>query len=51
MIPLKPAEEEPEDDTPKDATALQIEHDTLQEVIFYSSICDQHPLICWDQAP
>ena len=51
MIPLKPAEEEPEDDTPKDATALQIEHDTLQEVIFSSSICDQHPLISWDQAP
>lgn len=38
MIPLKPAEEEPEDDAPKDATALQIEHDTLQEVMFYSSI-------------
>jgi len=51
MIPLKPAEEEPEDDTPKDATALQIEHDTLQEVMFYSSICHHHPSISWDQAP
>lgn len=50
MIPLKPAEEEPEDDAPKDATALQIEHDTLQEVMFYSSICDQHSSISWIQA-
>lgn len=51
MIPLKPAEEEPEDDAPKDATALQIEHDTLQEVMFHSSICHHHPSISWDQAP
>lgn len=50
MIPLKPAEEEPEDDAPKDATALQIEHDTLQEVMLYSSICDQHSSISWIQA-
>ena len=50
MIPLKPAEEEPEDDAPKDATALQIEHDTLQEVMLYSSICHHHPSISWDHA-
>ena len=35
MVPLKSAEEEEEDDTPKDATALQIEHDTLQEVMLF----------------
>lgn len=32
MVPLKLEEEERENVTPKDATALQIEHDTLQEV-------------------
>ena len=32
MVPLKLEVQESEMDAPKDATALQIEHDTLQEV-------------------
>lgn len=53
MIPLKPAEEEPEDDTPKDATALQIEHDTLQEKLRSKNqeikdLIDQLRTLMWD---
>ena len=34
MIPLKSSEEEPEMEISNESTALQIEHDTLQEVIY-----------------
>ena len=34
MVPLKSPEEEPEMETSNESTALQIEHDTLQEVIY-----------------
>ena len=33
MVPLKSQEGKPENVAPKEATALQIEHDTLQEVM------------------
>lgn len=33
MVPLKSTEEEPDMETSNESTALQIEHDTLQEVI------------------
>ena len=33
MVPLKLPEEEPEMEMSNESTALQIEHDTLQEVI------------------
>lgn len=34
MVPFKSPEEEPEMETSNESTALQIEHDTLQEVIY-----------------
>lgn len=34
MIPLKSLEEEPDMETSNESTALQIEHDTLQEVSY-----------------
>lgn len=35
MVPLRSLEEEPDMETSNESTALQIEHDTLQEVIQY----------------
>ena len=37
--PLKTEVQESELDAPKDATALQIEHDTLQEVLLFFECC------------
>ena len=39
MVPLKTEVQESELDAPKDATALQIEHDTLQEVLLFFDCC------------
>lgn len=38
LIPLKSLEEEPDMEVSNESTALQIEHDTLQEVIINTSM-------------